>query len=117
MCSIYNLMAITISQYLDIVYPMSKLTSFWKKHPAIALVSPWVIGFSFHLYLDAFHAVIINNTCFAVGAWSSPTEFKFAIIYLFISHTSIPIILFCVMFPQMIRRLNKPKAPTNVSTN
>ena len=109
MCSIYNLVAITISQYLDVVFPTSTVACFWKKYPLIAIVSPWIIGFSFHLYLDVFHAVIINNICYAVGAWSSEIEFKAAILYIFISHSCIPITLFSIMFPQIIRRLKKPK--------
>ena len=109
MCSIYNLVAVTISQYLDVVYPTSTVASFWKKHPLIALVSPWIIGISFHLYLDVFHAVIIDNTCYAVGAWNSETEYKFAILFLFFIDSCIPIILFSIMFPQMILRLKKPK--------
>ena len=119
MSSFYNLIAITISQFLDVIYPTSALTHFWKKYPAIALVSPWIIGFSFHIYLDVFHAVIINNICYSVSIWSSELEFKSAVVYFMITHTFLPFVVFCATFPQMVHRLSKSKTSSNghVSNN
>ena len=110
MCSIYNLVAITVSQYLDVVYPTSNITQYWKKYPIIVISLPWIIGLSFHVYFDIFHATIIENGCYAIAVWSSETEFKGAVVYLLVTHAFLPIILFCIVFPQMTKRLNKPKS-------
>ena len=106
-CSAYNLVAITIFNYLEIVYPSSYLTQWLKRWPSIAVIPPWMIGISYHVYLDIFHTVIIDNICYAVSLWSSELEFKGAMVSLVVSHI-IPIIIFCTAFPQMIYRLNKP---------
>ena len=107
--SVYNLVAITIFQYLEIVHPTSALTKLWKRHLVVVAVSPWIIGFTYHIYLDIVHAVIINNICYAVARWSSPSEFVGATFSVLVSHL-IPVVIFCLLFPQMIRRLTKPKS-------
>ena len=106
-CSIYNLVAITIFHYLEIIHPLSNLSKWWKKWPSVAVLSPWIIGITYDMYLDVFHAAIINNVCYAVSLWSSKSEFKGAMVSLVVSHTA-PILVFCVAFPRMSRRLSKP---------
>ena len=115
MTSIYNLLNIILFQYFEVVFPTTKFTQWWKKHPFVVIIWPWIYCFAFHFYLDVLHAAIKDHVCYAVADWPDEATFKGSIVYLYLANCIFPIVLFIGILSRMVQRLGKkPNAIGNV---
>ena len=111
-CSIYNLINITVSQYLDIVHPTSRLTSWWKKHRVTVIAWPWIFGLGCFGYISIPHTGIAFNICLPISFWPDKLTYTISLAVFFVIQNIIPVAVIVYSFVRMTSRLNKKNNST-----
>lgn len=104
--SIYNLINIIVTQYLEIVHPTSKMAAWWKHHLAPIIIWPWVVGLVYHSCFDIYYSNVVYGGCYSI-AFEPDAGCKVAVATMFFLHIVLPVIVFCHAFPRMVRRMRK----------
>lgn len=92
---------------------MSKTAAWWKRHPVIVSLWPWVIAIVYHGCLDLKYGAVVNNGCYALS-FVPDGPYKATVTVMFVIHIIIPVLVFSYCFPRMVIRLRKTNASNKV---
>ena len=122
MSSTYNLVALTLERYAQIIHPIWHKTSFGSKKAAIVLVLVWLIGPAYNLPLMVPTSPVIDGVCWHMIDWPHPAWQTFAGVFTFVIEFLVPLAIIAYAYARMIKvirgkiRPSKQAAPPSASS-
>ena len=105
--SSYNLVALTIERYFQIVHPILHKTSFTLVKSKIILLVVWLFGILFQIAYGIPTSQVVETSCWIVSIWPNGVTQTAVGYLLFIIQYWLPLLIFIVAYTKMVRTLRR----------
>ena len=110
MTSTYNLLMITLERYVAIVHPVWHKNHVTWKVTAVALVTPWLVGFLYSMYIPLL-AKVVDGVCLALQ-YNSVLEGRILGVVTFIVQFALPLVTMIVCYTKIVLVFTKRRRAT-----
>nr|AQT03384.1 G protein coupled receptor [Perinereis aibuhitensis] len=115
--STYNLVAITIERYLEVVHPLRYRSFFTRRRAKVIVAVVWLVGFTIPIVTSVITSPAgADGTCQKHRAWSSRLMAALVGFYALFFGFLLPVVIMIVCYTQMIMTFNLKVRPSDPST-
>ena len=116
LCSTYNLVAVNLERYLEVVFPIFHKTKLSRIHLCVVLIIVWSIGFVYNLAYKTPTSFIQDGVCMYLKKWPSESIRRFVGILNAVLYFFIPVFVMTFVSLSIVRVLKRRTQVGNSNT-